>query len=130
MTKLNKYLKEVEERLNAATEGPWQDCNGDEFAGSTIEGISSQHKADIIVNCGLYGDYKSGVITKNDSKFIANSRTDVEVLLKIIEELKGQRNEAIVEASYRDYDNCEDMHILDADLELESIIPQTEGGEK
>lgn len=82
-------IKEIRKLVDAATRGPWQSCNGDNFAGSCIEGIHYQNRVDVIVDDGLYDQHKVGVRKREDAAFIAVARTLVPRLLDEVERLQG-----------------------------------------
>ena len=66
MTNLTERLKQIKERVEAATQGNWSGAV--EF----LEGPS-----------------------REDKDFIAHSRQDIEMLLEMVESLVRQRNEAL-----------------------------------
>lgn len=68
-------LAEIEERANAATEGPWEIIGGNEY----LTGL------DIHI-----GPSDEGGIRLRDAEFIAHTRTDVPELLEIIREQAAQ----------------------------------------
>jgi len=82
-------IKEIRKLVDAVTRGPWQSCNGDNFAGSCIEGIHYQNRVDVIVDDGLYDQHKVGVRKREDAIFIAAARTLVPRLLDEVERLQG-----------------------------------------
>lgn len=73
MTKLEKYLKEVEARCEAATKGPWKVEHE-----MNVVGIDKPFFVHNLINESWE---KTALL---DAEFIAHSRTDVEVLLEII----------------------------------------------
>jgi hypothetical protein len=78
-------VKEIEERENKATKGPWRD-GGDPFSViSPKAGIS-------IINS------ECGIENYNDADFIIHSRGDIPYLLSLIREAKR-----IIKDAYEDY---------------------------
>lgn len=83
-------LREWEELADKATPGPWQACNGYSFPGAVIEGISEQHKVDVVVDDGSYDEWGTGVQKKEDASFIAASREAVPALIAEVRELRAK----------------------------------------
>jgi len=118
MTKVDKYLKEVKERCDRATEGPW------EWSGYDLDGPN--YKSVIEFSCdtsfGLSGASENCQISKENEQFIAHSRTDVEVLLKMLEKVITGYAIAITDLTYKAPDNAvQHEGILQ---KLESLIPK------
>jgi hypothetical protein len=134
MTKLDNYLKKVEERLNNATEGPWELDSG--VCVSTVNKIVIEEVPEKI----KVGVREMPITTRGrlDGEFIAHARQDVEVLLKMVNELRHQRNawkNAQINSSFRlnpgkesDVKSKFDLaHGIDT-LKIESLIPGGEDG--
>lgn len=79
-------LSELEEKAKAATPGPWQSCNGYQGFG-LIEGISKQHKVDVVVDDGTYDERYTGVQKKQDAEFIAS--VNPETVLRLCAALRA-----------------------------------------
>jgi len=75
MTTINDKLREIEERCEAATEGPWTD--GYE---TTITCFTSHIKS----KKGRYIGLADGLNSETNGKFIAHSRQDVPALVKAL----------------------------------------------
>jgi len=122
MTKLDKYLKELEERLNAATEGPWKVVGNDNWKlkGFPQIEMSDENLTYFPVDCN------------KNAKFIAHSRTDVEVLLKIIAILERQRDQYIAVACgcLEKDEDYEKQLTKSLNKTLEYLIPEESEGEE
>lgn len=122
MTKLNKYLQEIEERLNAATPGPWfsdgvayvtnhnhmiVDDVDDEYLKIRARGTGS----------GLTTDQQVANL-----ELIAHGRQDLEVLRKMVKLLFKR-------IKYVSLDGTDAVDTISFELmrELESLIPESEG---
>ena len=83
----DKALEEIEERLNAATPGPW-------YPGFAWPNAIYKNKA-LTKQLGTVG--KNSHINdengKNDAVFIASSPTDIKQLLAVVKEMRGALNE-------------------------------------
>ena len=82
---LDEYLKTVEKRCEAATEGPWVVVDNG-FDGY----IKPPEHTDQYLICG--GQRNEGYIGKDEpnTQFIAHARTDVPVLLEMLDWLIGE----------------------------------------
>ena len=86
MTPTPEDLQKLLELAEAATPGPWQACNGYEHPGALIEGVSAQHKVDVIVNDGTYAAHYNGVVKPEDAAYIAAANP--EVIKRLIAKLR------------------------------------------
>lgn len=85
---LETYLKEVKERCEAATEGPWIDNNGEQATHYVYVGDNKFAPFDKRV-CEFPYPYNQDVDPRPGNRsFIAHSRTDIPRLLEIIESMK------------------------------------------
>lgn len=79
MKSCDDFLKEVEERAARATKGPWMQCL------ASVVGLDSVFVAELI--CDQHQDKRVSQINF-DGKFIAASRTYVEVLVRMVRAAK------------------------------------------
>ena len=86
MTKLETYLKEVSERAEAATPGPWVAYANMPFNVDLQKPRPSLSKHDAV---------KPTYWHPHDALFVLHARTDIPTLLKIIKRMKIQRNRYI-----------------------------------
>ncbi len=85
MSKLDKYLKEVKQRCEAATEGPWEDHNWDvmekpHVVARTLWDGKSHCDGSFDIPC-----------TKGNAAFVAHARQDVEALRNMVQQLLAER---------------------------------------
>jgi len=90
-------LKEIRERLEKATPGPWEWERADE-SDVSLGTKGSVYFEGHVLSCGYCKScQKSGqrctTPRETDSQFIANAPTDIADLLKEVEELRGERAE-------------------------------------
>lgn len=110
MTRLEKYLNEVEARCAAATKGPWSYEHNRVSKSVEINEIFFDHD---LVNDSWIDS------ALDDAKFIAHARQDVEVLLKLVNELLRQ-NDDMYSLLIEQYNSHPILK------ELESLIPESE----
>lgn len=81
-------LDAIEQRANAATEGPWEASAHDHAAGDVPILDRTGHYLVICPDCGVRGGYE-----RADAEFIAHARSDVPALLAEVRRLRamGQR---------------------------------------
>ena len=77
-------LKEIEERCNKATEGPWK---------SMIEG-RDHTSGDSFIMTGGKDIYIDNPLLDNNQDFIANAKQDIPKLIQEIRKLKKKLNKA------------------------------------
>jgi hypothetical protein len=76
-------LREIEERAEKATSGPWMYGCGTSTVLCETGIVRTEDREAILVNCGR----GSGSESQEDGEFIAASRTDVPALTKALREL-------------------------------------------
>lgn len=82
-------LEEIKERLSKATEGEWESGNyGDVGVVGTDWGVGYPKRRGTIASLND-GEYIENENSKNDSDFIANSKSDITYLLDRVEKLEG-----------------------------------------
>ena len=74
----NDELKEIEDRVNKATKGPWK---------SFVEGRDHSSGSSFIMTGGE--DIEFNGLTQADQDFIAHSRQDIPKLIAMIKRLKA-----------------------------------------
>lgn len=83
--KLETKLKEIKERCNAATEGPWDAKYSEHMKGYENEDwILYSGKRNL---CSQNYYSTPGILKEGDAQFIAHARTDVPMLLEMINAL-------------------------------------------
>ena len=86
-------LKEIEERCNNATPGPWRDCHDGACSCNQIWSTEVDVPVAEVIrgewgDTGIpYGSIPDAAATKN-ARFIAHSRRDVSALIEYIKELE------------------------------------------
>ena len=117
MTPLIKYLSEIQKRVDAATEGPWE-----------YQGKGVSYPPIVVSRCKDDDEYYRSVCdfpkySKPESvgPFIAHARQDVEVLLEMVKELRGQLG-AVIRNQNQDVRYCE-IRIDLSDALVECLIP-------
>lgn len=94
MTTLPDKLREIEERCEKATEGPWFydwgnweiESRSDSSFRTSVCSMTPEDR----LSCD--GQEQNPVDSSDDGEFIAHARTDIPKLLKVIEKLMEQRN--------------------------------------
>ena len=77
----NDWFRQLRERIALTTPGPWRFINDSKIPKENrIQGSAGQFI------CKGAEDISPWSITKENGEFIANSRTDIELLIKIVEE--------------------------------------------
>lgn len=84
MTDLEKWLSEVEARLNAATPGPWRATKM-----GTQDTYMFSASDDVMLSNAPY-DETTCDLSAHDFELIAHSRTDLERAVKVIRELMAR----------------------------------------
>ena len=92
-------LDEIRERLEAATEGPWDWCS---------ELWQLRHMTGKYV-CTEVLHAKGTLPTDNDAEFIANAPTDIAYLLAEVERLRGVVTTATIACGAVDLEAAEDI---------------------
>lgn len=123
MNKLDKYLKEIEKRLNAATEGPWEWVKCRDYSVICGKGYDPQYPSidpKMVMDDGSAGGEYSSAINEKDpnGRFIAHARQDVGVLLEMVKK-QCQLN--------KDLSGVDTNHYLQFVDEIESLIPGESG---
>ena len=77
-------LDAIEQRANAATEGPWEASAHDHAAGDVPILDRTGHYLVICPDCGVRGGYE-----RADAEFIAHARSDVPALLAEVRRLRS-----------------------------------------
>ena len=77
-------LDTIEQRANAATEGPWEASAHDHAAGDVPILDRTGHYLVICPDCGVRGGYE-----RADAEFIAHARSDVPALLAEVRRLRA-----------------------------------------
>jgi hypothetical protein len=119
---LHDELKTIKERAEKATEGPWYEC-GARYTMISRD-ISTEEPEDVAEVCNHYRNEEQIQFNKS---FIAHARTDIPKLLRVIERLIEQRDEAIAFHCYLDkyaeqvLESHEDSKRM-YNLELEELI--------
>ena len=90
-------LREIQERAEKATEGPWEiDHHEIEVGGGTeYDQTIVCSPAKYICGSRKYDDYDVSEVedADEDMSFIANARADIPFLLELIKRLKGEAHE-------------------------------------
>jgi hypothetical protein len=86
---LDSRLKEIKERCEAATEGPWKNEDNAWDGNSNVIVWDSEFDPIIYVNSGFGFQRKDPIEHKGNwnSRFIAHARTDVPMLLEMVEHI-------------------------------------------
>ena len=116
MSKLEKYLKEVKERCSAATEGPCEVIRFDNengYISYQVETVLSNYREH---ECVSWHSELTDPKAKANAEFDAHARTDVKVLLEMVEYLHLKTRQMA--------DPLLDKYVTE---KFESLIP---GGEK
>lgn len=114
MTKLEKYLKEVEARCEAATKGPWKVEHE-----MNVVGIDKPFFVHNLINESWE---KTALL---DAEFIAHSRTDVEVLLEMVKQYEKISYRMLIDISYKSQSNY--LNYSEELKEIESLIARKRG---
>jgi hypothetical protein len=84
---LHERIGQIEDRLKAATPGPWDahhDDHGDDYGETWVKGSGDDHEDKWNKVCALSYDSSLFENHANNSKFIANCPSDLATLLEVV----------------------------------------------